>query len=411
MSRKQYGPRVRALDNRSGNGIYTHVNENGVSVYTHVQSPMTFSSDRMADVVVENYFTRSAAGEVFNNPMSRTRSIQSCGGGLYFARNIANPSETYTGSGGSVTLANVPFSNIDRTTNYNDQVSGVLEQLKLEALSKIDSTPFNFMEDAAEIASTMRYLKDPLSALADLSRTFERDYKVRRKKGWPHAKALADAWLTSRYAVRPLMISIDNGYQALFKGKLVKSEERRTARTFAVFKADSSGIHSTPGPVALNFDWSRQEDGHIRVGILYSVTNPARTALQSAGFRQRNIPVTAWQLLPYSWVVDRIVNLTQVLQALTNLADPGVQIIAAWVTERKNSIDKTQYISQDNPGWNVSVQGDILVQINESITRTPWIPTVGDAQPVVNLRIDTSFVLDLASLALQRLRLGSFDSR
>jgi hypothetical protein len=371
----------------------------------------------MNDVTTKGFFKRQQLGEIFNNPMTRVKQTRNAGGGVYHSvfSTAGKPSfgDTYDSVGGSVTLKwMTAFPTLIHSLDLSDiDISNGVAIAKLQCLSDIDKTPYSFMEDAAEITSTLHLLRSPLKSALQLTRTFEHDYKLRRKRGYPHAKALADAWLTVRYGFRPLLYSINSGIDAMVK--LKQPPRRRTSRGYWKDETSHQGTSTSNygSGSSASMRWEDSFDISIRTGILYEMTNPLMKLNQALGFRAKDVPATVYELMPYSWVIDRFVNLTQVVHALMNLADPHVRILAAWEKTETSSIVKHQALSQTDPNWISTVAGDVVTDILISEARTPWLPSTADAQPVLNVRVDAAFVGDLASLALQRLKLGSFSSR
>lgn len=420
MSRNQPGPRIRVRANTQGVGqlTFTYVAAPGAAPSVSTLSHMiTKNVDTMHDVVVADFQRRSAAGEIFNNPMSKIRSILDSGGGSFSFSHYTGATYDITGDGSLTqyalsTTASYPKSGSQPPpVSFDSQLIALLQQ---EALAKIDSTPFAFMEDTAELASTIKLLGSPLNSINNVVRSFEKDYIVRRKKGYPHAVALANAWLEARYAIRPALYTADNLVSAFLKGQLVKEPARRTARAKASETVTSAGSYSaqlSAGNPIWDFSWELDADRDLRVGILYEVTNPVDTIHESLGFRMKDVPVTVWNLVPYSWAVDRLVNISNFIKAGMNLADPRVRILAAWITDKTNETRKIRFTGYSVPGWTGSAYGDLGVTIDNVTTRTPWHPSSANLEPIFRPKIDAAFMADLASLALQRIRLGSFDTR
>jgi hypothetical protein len=101
------------------------------------------------------------------------------------------------------------------------------------------------------------------------------------------------------------------------------------------------------------------------------------------------------------------VNVSNVIQALTNLASPDIKIFGGWVVTKKNIGSLQMFISETNPPFQVTVSGDPWLQENFSYVRELWTPSVSNLIPPVrwgNLVKDVSSTLDLLGLILQRLK-------
>lgn len=396
---------VRLTDVLNGVTSFIDIPQGFVSGITH-----TFN-----DVVVPGFKSLSAKGFIINNPMSSHKATRQAGGGSFTATGT-NYTRTFSGNG-SLTLVEIPYGTFINAPNRSDlsklDTASLNSRARLTALSEIDSTPYAFMEDAAEFHSTLSLLKNPLQSALALARTFNSDYAKRRKKGVPHVKALADAWLVYRYGFRPIMYSIAN-VEKVFSGmNFTAPPLRRTSRGKARDAVKTQGSYSKNMGVGSTdtYVFADEVSFEATAGILYEMSSPYMNTPELLGFRAKDIPTTAYQLMPYSWVLDRFVDLTKVSKALMNLSDPKVKILAAWTTTNAQHITVDQWVAATRPTVSISVTGDQVVSTTVDKTRSVWYPSVADAAPVFNPRIDAAFTLDLASLILQRLKIGSFSSR
>lgn len=131
----------------------------------------------------------------------------------------------------------------------------------------------------------------------------------------------------------------------------------------------------------------RKGKDETSAGILYSVSNPLQGFRFKYGLRNKDIPVTIWAVVPYSFMIDRVFHISAALRAVTNLADPDVHILAAW---SRSKIEDEETLSFDSnwtypnsvPGVaTVYVEGSKHKNKTFSYTRDVWKPTVADAIP------------------------------
>jgi hypothetical protein len=108
--------------------------------------------------------------------------------------------------------------------------------------------------------------------------------------------------------------------------------------------------------------------------------------------------------MPYSFMVDRVWDVSKMVRSLTTLADPRVKILAGWVRQKYNAEQSLSFVNQVNPGWTVTVSSDTWKKQESLYDRQPWIPTASDVIPRVKplgLVNDITKTLDLAALTYQ----------
>jgi len=374
-------------------------------------------SDVMSDYVTPNFKELQKAGAVIMKPMNHTiRNETNPPGSSTFMHKTNLSGWVYEGMNPTILQLSVTRAPLlgdnpqDIGSGYSDRIA----MAKLNCLANIDSTPFNFMEDVAEIGSTINQLRNPLSEAKALARSFEDEfYRMRRKKNWTSAKCFSNAWLSVRYGFRPIVYSLLNIHSALEVASMRKPI-RRTARARIEHREAGSGTFERPFSVGSSskdyFSWEKEVREVHRATVVYEaplLTEP----LDLLGLRKKAIPRTAWNLMPYSWVVDRFVSVGTTVSALMNLADPRISILGACSVSEINTTYMVVFTGQVQPSYNVTTSQTPSLTISEDKTRTLWHPTTADCQPIVLPRIDGQFALDLSSLVVQRLRLGSFATR
>ena len=71
-------------------------------------------------------------------------------------------------------------------------------------------------------------------------------------------------------------------------------------------------------------------EGEMRAGIL--MRNPGLSLVKEFGLRASDLPSGVWDIVPYSFVVDRLLHVSSWLNAIQ--ARDNRDILASWVTER-----------------------------------------------------------------------------
>lgn len=372
---------------------------------THAGVTEDTTVESMSDYVTSSFGYLLRSGVVINNPCSYVKDrVYGTGATAWTERRIS-PVRTISGSGGSVASA---YIKVFPTFCPAEPAAltipdGVIQKVRLQALANVDKTPYSFAEDVAEFHQTLTFLRNPFSAMRDLSRLFAKDIS-KKKQTLARAKLIANAWTEYRFAFSPLLrsaISLIDSFQTT-----AERPKRRSSRG----ASDYSNKVVANQTVQTNFFWSTTSSIHadVRSSLLYEVSNPITDWKFKYGLRAKDIPVTLWAIMPYSFMVDRLVNITSSFQAMTNFLDPQVKILAGSVTTRKDLVRERTLNRSSNPaGWIYSHPSSSQRRETFSYERTLWSPTALDLIPTVELGglVDGSTkIADLAALVVQRLK-------
>jgi hypothetical protein len=280
-------------------------------------------------------------------------------------------------------------------------------------MSNIDSTPYAFGEDIGELGETIRFLKSPGKSLFNLSKGFKRSVRKKerlfgRRNAINHATALADVWLEWRFAVAPLVRSMNSLIEAYQTD--VHQPLRRTGRGFWSDSSDSGTQTVQVGYYGGNtctFTVHASSSVEHRAGILHQVSNPASQFQYKYGLRGKDLPLTLWQLVPLSFMVDRVYDISSFTGSVVNLLDPNVDILAAWLTTKTEYLEEFSLQSVNESGYPSSVAPDTIFSRSFRYDRVIWSPGISDAVPGFtpkNLVKDAKSITDLLALSLKNFK-------
>ena len=360
---------------------------------------------RISDVVTPNYHKLVKAGAIINNPCYMYVWTSSSSGQSYIHFQYdTNPGAWFSYTGGSNTRKYGGASHLSAIAQPS--LENILESAKSAALSDVDATPYAFGEDIGEVRQTLKFVQKPLSSLAGLAKSFSRDVKgyLGRNKGKERAAAIADVYTSYQFAFKPLVRSAFDACEAYTTPK-----PRLPIRLSAHGNKSASGSNSKSDfEVSGNvFNIHREIESDIHASILYWVNNPISDMQWKLGLRARDFPSTLWQLMPYSFMVDRVINVTSFIEGMTALVDPNVEILAGSLRTKQTDTDSVQLVEKISPGWTVTVLCDVYEEKRFIYDRNPWTPSVLDSIPnsdVGNLVNTASKIADLGALIVQRLR-------
>lgn len=363
------------------------------------------------DVVTPNYQQRIAAGEIINNPCTYTRNYTwPSGTGFAEFTNIPNPNKIFTQSG--------PITARSSDIDFGDEEGAGLNasldaysltvdeaRAKLVAIANIDATPYAFGEDAFEVRETLRFLRKPLGAIGELADAYRKKRNSFMRKGMDFAEASASAYLQYQFAFSPLVRSCTDALEA-YSNKEEVYPERLSARGYSIDNHSDAGNIS--GGAYRTYSYTRTHERNIKASILYEVSNPIRDWKFRLGFRAKDFPTTLWQIVPLSFMVDRMFDVSRFSQGVMNLLDPNVKILAGSVREKDDFELKFKCIGQsDTPDYRTTSWSSEEVRRKIfSYQRTPWSPTFSDTLPKVNfsgLVDEATKMSELVALVIARL--------
>jgi hypothetical protein len=359
----------------------------------------------MTDVVTPRYRERIAKGEVINNPCSYRRQIRTSDAGTYLGTRAGYPNYTVSNS---QTLHHLDLCGLPEWSDADAEWDGnTVANAKLLALRYIDSSPYAFMEDAFELRETVRFLRNPVKGLYNLGREIRNEAKRHKssRKSLRMLDALSNVWNEYRFAAMPLVRSVSDAmdaYDAKTRTRSVRNSAR--GKLTETCEKNETKRHTYGSNTYSDFDYTLKGEREVHAGILYEVSNPLDNMRFRLGFRSKDIPETLWAIVPYSFMVDRVANISASIRGMTNLADPSIKILAGYVRTKINVETTCYHKVQNVPLWTVSLTGSPVKNTYGIYEREVWSPSISDTIPPINiggLVNDIYKVLDLSALAYQ----------
>lgn len=139
-------------------------------------------------------------------------------------------------------------------------------------------------------------------------------------------KEFSSLWLEYRYGWRPLLMDLTKAVEYLKKSPALTP--RRTFRGFNEDLSDTSIDWTTSeGGFSYRFVGSITTDRIARAGVLTEIDLGLETLRDLGGF---NMAGTAWELIPYSFVVDWFIDVKGILASMN--PNPAVKPLGSWCT-------------------------------------------------------------------------------
>lgn len=371
-------------------------------------------SKSITDTVTKNYAKRVAAGEIINNPMyMEVREFEADLGGYYHAT-IDASGAVYENRTGSTTLyeMSLPTASSEEPDMPEIDVDLMVRQAKAYAISNMNPPDYKFGEDLFELGETLRFLRNPAKSILSLSKDFarkERKLSRKLKQTADIVDGVSDLYLEYQFGVQPLLRSSLDAIENFNRNRAVARPTRSNARGFA---NDAGSVNGTFrkyfNPVTFDtYDCEKIHTVKVKASILYDILLPTNDLQMNLGLRPSDFPETMWAIVPFSFLVDRVVDISTAIRGATNLSQPHLRVLAASVTIRDEEKSSIQFTDQKNVGATVSVQGDVVRDKRFVYNRQIWHPSYSDVRPpsqIGGLVKNAQYITDLTALASKMLR-------
>lgn len=273
--------------------------------------------EEMYDVITKNFRAVIRAGAIINNPMIHTYDSWTRGDINWSGSKPANcpstPYKDYNWEGTNNTLPVSPLLPIDQ-----ELLDSLVAEASTKAKAKLYASLVPGLVILGELRETLQLLRSPLGGITKIIGKSRNKYKG-------FGEAARSSWLAGRYGWRPILHDIESIMEATVK----RNRKRLTAR------ASASGSSTAQETISLTAA-SHANSSSLRVAThAYSVragvlANIKTTSGYVSGLRLRDIPSAAWNLLPYSFVVDWFLNVGDYIEA--SVTSGNVDILAEWVS-------------------------------------------------------------------------------
>lgn len=268
----------------------------------------------MHDVNTPNFRELQRKGLIVNNEMSRLETTYS-GSDSGWKFRFQSGSDWWEGE----CLSNWCLNFVGPPVHLSlPSYQPLIDAASTDALAGIVAPDVQGLVSVAELGKTLSMLRSPMAGLQDLVS------RVRRRNPRLSFRQAAEAsYLEFRYGWRPLLYEIESITKAVSK----EYRNRLTSRAMrsASDSASTSWITGSESAIKIQYSQTTTRDVRVRCGVLYEHT----LAFEDVwGVRLSDIPAAAWELVPYSFVVDWFTNVSSYLNAVT--PKPGVTSLARW---------------------------------------------------------------------------------
>lgn len=212
------------------------------------------------------------------------------------------------------------WKNVKQVPHYSASVDyeNELQQVKTSLVTKLN-TSYDLLTELVEGKESIRTIADLLTALSNPLAAFKRE-RDRLYKSFHSGEIktysrlmqrVADAWMTYRYGIMPIIYSIQDIMKTLkLSDKLFHTERARSV----VSGSEFNPTIILPPKIYLEDKVS----GSVDIRAIGKDGYEAGTSVQVADLIGFNPITTAWEKIPYSFVIDWALNVSDYLNGVTS---------------------------------------------------------------------------------------------
>lgn len=355
------GPRYRVQDNTIWADASVTIARTNMSPSTLVVNHGFKGTFReMWDVVTPDFVKLKNKGRIVSNPMTKFRTTNDVTYGDirgYYKNTTGLPTGAYTQTNHSHAIIEGLNRNWPAVMSSagESSINDACVEAITESLARNNSPHMQGAVGLAEMHKTLQMMKDPLANARRLAERYSQGVHKHTEMKWrklspkqrEQVKAsrnndlsgpglgfwedctafAASEWLRFRYGFRPLMKDIAD----LGKALLNPRRERETARasysgtgnivqtdsTFSIWLAGNNAISET---IIVSMRDVKTESWTVRASVLSEFDMNVHSEY---GLGVTDTPARAWELMPYSFVVDWFTNVGSFISSV--VPQPGVQ--------------------------------------------------------------------------------------
>lgn len=207
----------------------------------------------------------------------------------------------------------------------------------VQAYAKANESPLLTGEFLSDFGKTISMLKRPLGSSLNLLNSMVRYRNKRLGKTVASAtKASAHAWLEYRYGWKPILLDCETAIREASDFSTNLRSRRLVARGSVPFDRSVSNVQQVTGGLprlsGADVAGTYRSSGGAFAGVIYEVkaSTTSEQLLKILGLRPSDLPATAWEIIPFSFVADWFTNTGEWLRAVT--PNPGINILGSWKT-------------------------------------------------------------------------------
>lgn len=364
------------------------------------------------DVVTPDYFKRRSKGEIIINPFSSVHYYATCTfSGVSVKVGTANPAvwNDYVWTGPYLAYwMNGVQSSVAPDLITRQERDRLVAIASTKCWGAVSASKVQLLQTLADIKRTIELVRHPLAS----AESFVRKARNRKNSSWSDrsltvAKYMAREWLTYRYGWRQLYLDVKGVLDAVGTHERTGLLQTRANTKTRSEVSETLMVKANNSTFEIEVSKSTQDELYVKCGLFYDGKLDVPKYL---GLTYLDVLAAAWDIIPYSFVIDWVVDVQSYLSALTPFY--LVPARGAYTTLTRVKTLTHQVTGQVNMlasnwiqyGSVTSAPSGIAISIERSKTRIkgigdPSLSLVANIGDLVSIR-----VLDSIALILNILR-------
>jgi len=336
--------------------VYRYTNGTIYSqTYQPSANPTAGAVDEISDFVTPNFRKRKNDGEVIMSAVDLIKErVSSSKDFMKWSWTQGAEPHSFEVDGDFVAHGSVLAT---RPAWYNTRVTDAKSSVLVDAAAKVASEEIQSLVTIAEAHKAAAMMAKPFAAAREILGKIS-SLKTLRRYGLKDgilpfsvdmhslSVAIRNSWLEYRFGWKPLLYDIENAEEAFFKNVLWEPKVRRlVARSSHKVEWETNDVYTPRWGGTDKFSRKVNHSTKVSAGILYELSDldVVDAAKRHMGVRLADVPASIWEVVPYSFVLDRFVNVGNWLKAI--MPKPGVTIRGRWITTRENIKEQHSAVS------------------------------------------------------------------
>lgn len=283
-----------------------------------------------------------------------------------------------------------------------DEINAKVDLAVTKAHSSIDEAEILALATLAESSKTVDFLLDTSRRVLRIARAAKklRLKQLRKEISWKEAQ---QRYMELRYAARPCVYDIVGVLKAVHNPLGYTRRTYRAHETGTITRSDQLTNYNLTGSLTVDLERTFSCSYSARAGVLCDFD---RTWQQAVGLT--SLPQTAWELLPFSFIVDWVANVGETIAA--HVPKGSVRQLASWVVLRQEAASQVRVVEQRiRSDWatgysdRFAAAGPITFGKREIVTRRLVNPPLR-TWPQVDINLNMYKLLDLSIILKKVLR-------
>ena len=368
------------------------------------------SNRSMSDVVTPGFLKLRNNGGIVNSPMGSFHHIIAVNPkGFAMRRDVPNlkqgnfVSARWTDFSTRCSILKANASGIYHVPELIER--GSVASLETEAITgafaRVGSPDIQTLVSVAEGKQALALLANPIQGITQIFKQAKYNRLNLRK----FSEGASQQWLATNFGIIPMLMDIQGTLRAL--SRVTEERMRETARSSVDdVRTSTVGRNSYIDTMyGAHSQLAVSDTVKVRAGVLYEHHLSLADRL---GVTATYIPASLWEHMPWSFVFDYIVNIGDVINALTPKASTNT--LAAWVSTNRvihaNDWVDDNYVvpSAFAAGWRItaSMVGGSVTGTYYSKRRRPV--SRSDVGFAINVNLSQKRLANLAAILVTRLK-------